>query len=190
MTAHALKGDREHCLQSGMDDYVTKPIDPDKLFAVLEKYIAVEKKEAVKGEEGKVVPMEAASGSEGSPVDEAEIWKRVGEDRELLQELAGMFAADTPALVEAVRSSLKAKKAEELERSAHRLKGAVSTWSAQKAVELALKLEQTGRALKTQAGSAAMPDSYEEAQKCFEELEKELNRINLALESLSRKEAA
>ena len=39
MTAHALKGDRELCLENGMDDYVTKPLDPKLLFAALERWL-------------------------------------------------------------------------------------------------------------------------------------------------------
>ncbi|MGE3805354.1 MAG: response regulator, partial [Gemmataceae bacterium] len=40
MTAHALKGDRERCLEAGMDDYISKPIRPDALWEVLEKFLS------------------------------------------------------------------------------------------------------------------------------------------------------
>jgi len=38
MTAHALKEDRQQCLDSGMDDYIAKPVDRNKLIAILRKY--------------------------------------------------------------------------------------------------------------------------------------------------------
>ena len=40
MTAHALKGFREHCVEAGMDDYISKPIQPDELFQTLDKIVA------------------------------------------------------------------------------------------------------------------------------------------------------
>jgi CheY-like chemotaxis protein len=39
MTAHAMKGDREKCLEAGMDDYTTKPIKRDIVFEILEKWV-------------------------------------------------------------------------------------------------------------------------------------------------------
>ncbi|MGE4291783.1 MAG: response regulator [Desulfovibrio sp.] len=45
MTAHALKGDRERCLEAGMNDYVTKPIDPRQLFTALAQWVEVRERE-------------------------------------------------------------------------------------------------------------------------------------------------
>ncbi len=44
MTAHAMTGDREKCLKAGMNDHIGKPIDPDKLFAVIKKWLPERKK--------------------------------------------------------------------------------------------------------------------------------------------------
>jgi two-component system sensor histidine kinase/response regulator len=41
MTAHAMKGDEERCLQAGMDAYIAKPIRPEKLFQLIEELASV-----------------------------------------------------------------------------------------------------------------------------------------------------
>jgi CheY-like chemotaxis protein len=47
MTAHAMTGDKEHCLEAGMDDYITKPIRLEQLLDVLERYALVTSTEKV-----------------------------------------------------------------------------------------------------------------------------------------------
>ena len=48
MTAHALKGDRDNCIEAGMDDYITKPLDPKIMFSVLERWLQPVEKEKSK----------------------------------------------------------------------------------------------------------------------------------------------
>jgi len=47
VTAHAMKGDREQCLAGGMDNYLSKPIRPQDLDEILEKYFAIRTKSAI-----------------------------------------------------------------------------------------------------------------------------------------------
>jgi CheY-like chemotaxis protein len=49
MTAHAMKGDREMCLEAGMDDYITKPIKREVVFEVLEKWVLGREKHGFEG---------------------------------------------------------------------------------------------------------------------------------------------
>ena len=58
MTAHAMTGDRERCLEAGMDDYLAKPLNPDEMFNVIEKWLELKQsaplsdiRESVRGEE-------------------------------------------------------------------------------------------------------------------------------------------
>ena len=39
LTAHAMKGDREKCIEAGMDDHITKPVKRENIFEILEKYV-------------------------------------------------------------------------------------------------------------------------------------------------------
>ncbi|NNM28995.1 MAG: response regulator, partial [Akkermansiaceae bacterium] len=113
MTANAMKGDREKCLDAGMDDYVAKPVRSAELFATLESY-------APKGGTP-ATPAEApASGASGpaAPFD-AEAFREAMGDDELLLQLIDIFSADADSSLAAAREAVGKKNPEALHRATH-----------------------------------------------------------------------
>ena len=142
MTAHAVKGDRERCLAAGMDHYVSKPIDPRKLFAAIDEAMLSNKARAA----AKVRNNGASAASPPEQrVDVRFLLRRVEGDRGLMKELASVFLEDTPRLVKELTEAVEKRDHPKIERAAHTLKGAVANFGAKRARELALDLETRGR---------------------------------------------
>ena len=115
MTAHAMKGDREHCLAAGMDDYLTKPIRLQDVADKLDELFHRSK--------------EIAAASEtDQPADRELDWETAlntaGGDQDLLRELIGVFLGEAPQLFGQLQACAERKDAQALAQSAHTLKGA------------------------------------------------------------------
>jgi PAS domain S-box-containing protein len=162
MTAHAMKGDKERCLDAGMDGYVTKPINSKELLETIESFF----KGPSAGEV--LVP---PSGDDISRLNKSALLDRVGGDMELLGELVALFIDDCPRLLDEIREAVRLGDSETLARTAHTLKGSVGNFSAEDAFQAALRLEKIGR-----QGEMSL------AQEALEKLEKE---IPCALNELS-----
>ena len=131
MTAHAMKGDRERCLAAGMDEYLTKPLDPRQLCVVVERMV-----------EGRA----PAPATEISVPDvPTQVLARVGGDRQLLAEISRLFVDDAPRHLERIRQAIDARDGEALRRAAHGLKGAAANFDAEGVVAAARTLEEIGR---------------------------------------------
>ena len=137
MTAHAMKGDRERFLKAGMDAYVPKPVQPQRLIAEIDRLLSPN------GVANPTWGEEPAVLSPDFDLDAA--LAQVDGDMELLLEAGQLFSEDAPALLGRIGDSIAAGDTPELTLSAHALKGAVGNFGADRARELAARLELMGR---------------------------------------------
>jgi CheY-like chemotaxis protein len=135
MTAHAMKGDRERCLEAGMDGYISKPIQPETLYAAVE---------------GLALSEPANTATEAVPdleaVDLNAALRRVRGRRDMLKELAQLFLEESARALPEIRAAVTCVDVARLADKAHTLKGAVACFAAPRAVAAAQRLELMARA--------------------------------------------
>lgn len=151
ITAHALKGDRERFLKTGMNAYVSKPIRVNDLIRAIGR--------AYFGTDNDAGTRTAASATSQS-FDRETALSLLDGRIDLLSMMDGIFLRDTPKDLEALQESLDQGNMDDAKRHAHSIKGAARTVGAIKAGSLAEQLEyQCGK--KEHAGAA---DTFEELQ--------------------------
>jgi PAS domain S-box-containing protein len=142
MTAHAMKGDRERCLEAGMDDYVSKPIEPSKLIDTIKKWT----RPSDQGKPPRKRDESPESGpSQDQPVDLKAALERLGDDREFLEELLREFVDRAPGQLKMLGEAAQRGDARVVQTEAHSLKGAAGNLGAGRIADLALSLEMSGR---------------------------------------------
>jgi signal transduction histidine kinase/CheY-like chemotaxis protein len=180
MTAHAMKGDRERCLEAGMDEYVTKPLDPRSLCTIVERVAVTDYSTLAETAVVAATQVETAAAAEtqGKPaaapaIDLSDqVLARVGGDRQLLAEISKLFVDDAPAHLERIKTALDARDAEALRRAAHGLKGAAANFDAEGVVSAARALEEMGRT-----------STFERSEETWRTLQRETTRL---LDTLGR----
>jgi two-component system, sensor histidine kinase and response regulator len=125
MTAHAMKGDRERCLAAGMDDYLSKPLEPAALAAVLERWLGGDAVDEGRG--AGASPVEAL-------IDDSRMRTFRQDYPEIVNQLVDLFVQSSPPLIDGLREAVTAGDDDALHRGAHKLKGSCqnigATWMA------------------------------------------------------------
>ena len=141
MTAHAMRGDRERCLEAGMNGYIAKPIRAAELREVIDQALPLHHSQ--REEAGAKTNVRKVQASEFA-LDQELLISRLGGDEALAQEVIGIFVSEAPELLQKIREALAGSNAREIERIAHGLKGELGYLGVGEVSETAGELELAG----------------------------------------------
>jgi len=168
MTAHAMKGDREQCIEAGMNDYVSKPINAKELFEVIEKI-------SEKNRDNRPITADVSDRDGPASEDVFSLSRAMGivaGNKGLLKEISDMFFKGLPENMTKIKEGIAKGDTYVLERASHALKGSVGNLGAKRSFDAAYRLEKMGRENKMDGAREA----FKELRKELATLETELNR--------------
>jgi two-component system, sensor histidine kinase and response regulator len=157
MTARAMKGDRERCLEAGMDDYVSKPIHRRVMMDVIRRTLS---------------PSPSPDGPEAPAIDDAIALELVGGDAEALRQVKDLCITETTHLLDAIERALIRAQADALSAAAHTLRGMYLVFGPNDVATIAGQLEEL-----------AIAEEFTGAAVAFEILRPAADRMLTALRS-------
>jgi CheY-like chemotaxis protein len=133
MTAHAIKGDRERCLEAGMDAYVSKPIHARRLFAAIAEVMGISR--AASAGSGQAIPPEEI-------VNWSEARRAVQGDADLLKVVVEAFLEECPLLMNTIRQAIDREDPAAVRTSSHSIKGSARYFGAKRVFDQAYEIEK------------------------------------------------
>ena len=176
MTAHAMQGAKEDCLEAGMNDYVSKPIDPSHLFSVIKKWV---KSTTEQGEIPKINEIASKSAEEielpesMTGIDVEAGLKRLNGNRKLYRKLLVDFSVSYLSYAEEIRAALEQDNIDSALRLVHTIKGVAGNISAYDLQNIAIELEKAVFENKEEK-YADLLNAFDKALKAYNELVKNL----------------
>ena len=173
LTAHAMPGDRERCLKTGMDAYVSKPIKVAKLKEVLVQLLpdCIVESEC-HGEEQLNSDMPCSPNQETpSRLDRAGLMNRIGGDTEFLTELVEMFRTNGAEQLELIRTAFESGETDALKNASHAIKGTAANIGGKQVAEVAFELEELARKNQLEGADEAIEKLSREIELLVSELQ-------------------
>ncbi len=186
LTAHAMKDDRERCFEAGMNEYLTKPVQPQKLLQVIEKHLLLppgpefcrirenSKADADQNadrEKGDNTADEKNAGMDEKYIfDRDDLMERLEGDKNFLRELTSIYLEDMVVQLRDLHQSIAENDADAAGKKAHLIKGASANISAYAMRDIALQIEH-----------AAKNGNFASAKQQTAQLEREFEKLSLVL---------
>ena len=144
ITANALQGEAERCLASGMDDYLAKPLEMNKLKSMLAKWLPVDHGD------GDDTPQPDAVAATEAPSDAVVNVKALtdmfGDDMDTVKEILGEYVAPSRDIIGEIVTAFEAHDADAVGKAGHKLKSSSRAIGADALADLCFALEQAGKA--------------------------------------------
>ncbi|NCD32512.1 MAG: response regulator [Spartobacteria bacterium] len=173
MTAHALDEDRRLCLDAGMDDYISKPIDRKGLMTTLNKWLTQSDEERDGGMVSAAAEKEAAPAVMLSHFDFDGTKLRLMDDLELIAIIVGSYLDEFPTQLKQLQQSVAADDVATAGKLGHRIKGSSSNVGAVLLQAQGLRIERAGKAgdmEEVKVAAAALPELFLEYSKVVKQL--------------------
>ncbi|BFM17054.1 hypothetical protein R50073_32370 [Maricurvus nonylphenolicus] len=185
MTANAMQGDKEKCLEAGMDDYMSKPISTDDLEQNIRRYtnggFPLKASAEVTEEIIPAQPSEKANTTDDTSAiwDKPSALKRVRNREDRLHHLIQLFLDDMPDRVEEMISAANQQNFSEAAKLAHAIKGVSGNLSALKLHELSAEIETAAKAADSDTLNRLVKEAQQQFNQLIELLQNEVVTSNL-----------
>jgi len=168
MTANAIKGVRDKCFEVGMDDYITKPVNPDDLARIIRKYDTApfpvhpgfHGQGLAHTEKKTDAPTPGDNASQAAVFDKTEMLRRFGGDYDLVQTIIDSFVQESPAVIDNLKAAIRDGDLAAVEAHSHAIKGSSANVNAWCVNRTALAMEKSAR--------AGQPDQLTDLMKTLE----------------------
>ena len=174
MTAHARREDKQMCLAAGMDAYIPKPIDANKLIKLVESA-----KRRPAGHQSSDTwegpPMSIAEDPPARLINLNSARARMDDNEDLVRDLAAFFLEDAPQLAREIEQAVAEEQSETVQRAAHSLKGLAANFDAEPLIMLAMSLENLGREGDFPSARNDLPELKRTVRQVCEEFEEYLD---------------
>jgi len=177
MTANAMKGDRDKCLEAGMNDYIAKPVNPQVIAETLERWLVEREETGDLKSETTAISETIKSVSETNDqilevFDCESLINRLMGDEDLVATIIDGFLDDMPKQIMAIKESVEQRQAGQAGEQAHKIKGAAGNIGSPALQEIAYAMEKAGRA-----------DDMEKLSNLMPQLERRFIQLKKAMES-------